>query len=127
MLGSVGPGVQFAFHCRAETCWRLHQGVHRVDAHVQIVLYLVEVAVVLVCDLLRDVAFGYSVHILGRHIQRTDYGGQGIIDALPTTIREITLMLGCVGAGVQFAFTAAFVSISASATSAFTASMHCSG
>ena len=71
VLGGVGPGGQLAFDgglgraCAASA----DQAVEGVDALVEVVLDLVEVAVVGVGDLRRDVALGDPVDVLGRHHQ----------------------------------------------------------
>ena len=52
-----------------------------VDAGVQVVLDLVEVAVVVVGDLRRDVALADPVHIFGSHVDRPDEGVDQVVDA----------------------------------------------
>ena len=57
------------------------QAVHHVDAGVEVVLDLVEVAVVGVGDLRRDVALGDPVHVLGRDVDGCDEGVDQLVHA----------------------------------------------
>jgi hypothetical protein len=74
-----------------------------VDADVQVVLDLVEVAVVGVGDLGRDVALRDAVHVLGGHVQRLDDVVQRQVEAFDD-LAEVALVLGRVGAHRQLAF-----------------------
>ena len=110
VLGGVGAGGQFAFRRRLDQHAGLgHQRVDGVDAVVQVVLDLVEVAVVGVGDLGRDVALGDAVHVLGGDVQRADHRVQRLVDALDD-LAVVALVLGGIGAGGQLAFHGAFVS-----------------
>ena len=72
-LRVVGAGVQLALGGGlGQRRGFGDQAVDRVDALVEVVLDLVEVAVVVVGDLRRDVALGDPVDVLGRHVQRAD-------------------------------------------------------
>ena len=104
VLGGIGACGQLAF----DGGLRQHAGVgdqrvHGIDAGVQVVLDLVEVAVVVVGDPRRNVAFGDPVHILGRDIQRADDRVQRGIHAFDD-FAEVALMLAGVGACGQLAF-----------------------
>ncbi len=79
------------------------QRVNGVDAGVQVVLDLVEVAVVVVGDLGRNVALGDAVDVLGRNIERADDRVQRGVYAL-NDFAVVALMLGGVGASGQLAF-----------------------
>ena len=57
------------------------KAVHHIDAGVEVVLDLVEVAVVGVGDLRRDVALGDPVHIFGRDVDRGHEGVDQLVDA----------------------------------------------
>ena len=103
MLASVGARRQFAFHRRLRQSPVVgHQRVDGVDADVQVVLDFVEVAVVAVGDLRRDVALRDPVHILGGDVQRFDHRVQGLVDAFDD-LAVVALVLGGVGAGGEFA------------------------
>ena len=104
MLGGIGAGGQLAFHGGdAEQVGVGHEGVHGVHALVEVVLDLVEVAVVLVSDLGGDVALGDAVHVAGGHVQGADDGVEAVIHALHD-LAVVALVLGGVGAGGQLAF-----------------------
>ena len=77
--------------------------VQSVDALVEVVLDLVEVAVVAVGDLRRDVALGNAVHVLGGHLQRTDHGVQRGVDALDDRAELQAYQFG-VSAGLELSF-----------------------
>ena len=108
MLGSVGASSEFAFdrgfyqHAGVG-----HQRVDRVDAGVEVVLDFVEIALVGVGDLGRDVAFRDAIHVLGRNVQGPDYGVERLVDALDD-LAVVALVLGGVGAGGEFAFDGGF-------------------
>ena len=82
VLARIGAGGELAVLGALISGSRRHQPVHHVDAVVQVVLDLVEVAVVVVGDLRRDVALGDPVHILGSHVQRADDGVERLVDAV---------------------------------------------
>ena len=89
MFGRIRPRRELAFHRRLrEQVGIGHQRVDRVDALVQVVLDLVEVAVVIVGDLRRYVALGNPVHILGGHVQRSDDRVQGLVDAFHDLLKS---------------------------------------
>ena len=72
MLGGVCTGVELAFDsCLGQHSSIANQHVHCVDALVQVVLDLVEITLVLVSDLLRNIALGDPVYVLGCHVQRS--------------------------------------------------------
>ncbi len=104
MLGGVGAGGQLAVHGGSgEHGGVRHQGVHGIHTLVEVVLDLVEVAVVFVGDLGGDIALGDAVHIAGGHIEGADDGIQAVIHAL-YDLPVVALVLGGVGAGGQLAF-----------------------
>src|ERR1039458_6552582 len=80
-----------------------HQCGDVVDAVVEVVLDLVEVAVVAVGNLRRDVALRDAVHIFGGDVQRPDHRVQGLVHALDN-LAILALVLRCIGAGGQFPF-----------------------
>ncbi len=79
------------------------QRVNGVDAGVQVVLDLVEVAVVVVGDLGRNVALRDPVNVLSGNIERADDRIQRGVYAIDD-LTVIALMLGGVGASGQLAF-----------------------
>ena len=92
--------------CRRRSCASRHarhvgdQGVDGVDALVQVVLDLVEVAVVVVGDLGGDVALGDPVDVLGGHVQRADDRVERVVDAVDDRAELGADQLG-VAAGLQ--------------------------
>ena len=76
--------------------------VDGVDAGVEVVLDLVEVAVVAVGDAGRDVALGDAVDVLGGHVEGPDDRVEGVVDALDDA-EVVALVLGGVGAGCELA------------------------
>ena len=73
MSGCIGTSCQFAFHRRNHQ----HVGVNDqcidiVDRVVEIVFDLIEVAIVVVGDLRRDVPLGDPVDILSCYVQGSD-------------------------------------------------------
>ena len=83
MLGRVGARRQLAFeHGLRQRNAVGDQPADGVDAHVEVVLDLVEVALVSVGDLGRDIAFRDAVHVLGRHVQGLDDRVQHPIETL---------------------------------------------
>ena len=104
VLGGVGAGGELAVHGGlGQHAGVGDQRVDGVDAAVEVVLDLVEVAVVGVGDLGRDVALGDPVDVVGGHVQRADDGVEGLVDALDD-LAEVALVLGGVGAGGELAF-----------------------
>ena len=83
------------------------QRVHGIDAGVQVVLDLVEVAVVVVGDPGRNVAFRNPVHILRRNIERTNDRIQRGVDSLDD-FAIVALVLAGIGACGQLAFYGGF-------------------
>ena len=82
MLGRIGPGGQLAFdRGLGEHVGVGHQSIDRVDALVQVVLDLVEIAVVVVRDLRRDIALADPVDILGRDLIGPTNASHSIVDA----------------------------------------------
>ena len=79
------------------------QRVDGVDAGVEVVLDGVEVAVVVVGDLGRDVALGDLVDIVGGDVQRPDDRVERVVHALDD-LAVVALMLGGVGAGGKTSF-----------------------
>ena len=103
MLGRIGAGFELAFNRGLGQQVRVgDQSVDGVDGLVQVVLERVEVAVVAVGDLWRDVAFRDAVHIACGHIQRADHGVQRVVHALHDPL-EVALVLGRIGAGFELA------------------------
>ena len=76
--------------------------VHRRYQRVQVVLDGVEIAVVGVGDLRRNIALRDHVHIARGHVQRPDHRVQRFVHALDD-LPVIALMLAGVGAGGQLA------------------------
>ena len=102
LLG-VAAGLQLAVQRRLDQLVRfLQQAVHHVDAGVEVVLDLVEVAVVGVGDLRRDVALGDPVDILGGDVDRADEGVDQVVDAADQLAPAAGELLG-VAAGLQLA------------------------
>ena len=82
MFGGIGTSGKLTLDCRFDEDVRVgHEGVEVIDAVVEVVLDLVEVAVVGVGDLRRDITLGDPVYVLCRYIERSDDGIQGIVDA----------------------------------------------
>ncbi|GAM11841.1 hypothetical protein OR1_04159 [Geobacter sp. OR-1] len=103
MFGGIGSGVELAGNGGGgEHVGVGNQGVDGVDGLVEVVLDLVEVAVVGVGDPRRDVAFGDPVDIFGGNVQRPDDRIEGVVDT-GHDLLEFTLMFGGVGAGVELA------------------------
>ena len=101
MLAGVGARGQLAVHRRLDQHAGVgHQRVDRVDAGVEVVLQNVEVAVVGVGDLGRNIAPADPVHIVGGHVQWADDRVQRVVHALHD-LAEVALMLGSVSAGGQ--------------------------
>ena len=104
MLGRVGARRQLAFqHVLRQSHAVGHHTAEGVYAGVQVVLDLIEIAVVGVGDLGRNVALRDPVYVLCRHVQRSDHCIEGLIHALDD-LAEVALMLGRIGTGGQFAF-----------------------
>ncbi len=80
-----------------------HEQIDRIDAAVQVVLDLVEIALVGFRDLLRDISLRDAVHVLRGHVQGADDRIERVVEA-HDDFPEIALELGRIAAGVQFAF-----------------------
>ena len=103
-LVSLATGLQPTFDCRSRQRDTLgDQTVNSFDTVVQVVLDLVEVAVVIVGDLRRDVPLGNPVDIFGCHVERSDDRIQRLVDAFDD-LAEVTAMFGRIGTGIQFSF-----------------------
>ncbi len=50
----------------------------------------------------RDISFGDAIHVLGRHVERSDDGIQCLVDTFHD-LPEVPLVLGSIGAGGQSA------------------------
>ena len=82
MLGSVGPDIELAVQGRLRQQVDIgNQGFYRVDAHIEVVLDLIEIPMIGIGDLRRDIALGYPVHILRCHVQRPDHRVQRLVDS----------------------------------------------
>ena len=104
VLRGVGAGGQSSLRSRPDQQCRLaDQRVDVADAVVQVVLDLVEIAVVIVGNLRRDIALGNAVHVFGGHIQGSDHCVQRAVDAF-NDLAVFALVLRGVGARRQFAF-----------------------
>ena len=69
VLSGIGPDIQFACDCSLGQHVGIgNHGLHRVDAHVEVILDLIEVTVIGIGDLRRDVALGYPVHVLRSNV-----------------------------------------------------------
>ena len=99
----IGTGIQTACHgrFRQHACIG-HQLVHGLDTGVQVVLQRVEVAVVRVGDLGRNIAARDVVHILGGHVQRANHRIQRVVHALHDLL-VFAMVLRGVGTGGQLA------------------------
>ena len=103
MLGRVSTRFELAFHGRlGQQVGVVHQRVDRVDGLVQVVLQRVEVAVVGVGDLRRDVALGDAVHVACGHVQRADHRVQRVVHALDDLL-EVALVFGGIGTRLELA------------------------
>ncbi len=103
MLRYIGARVELPFNSRLHQRPRIfRQGVDRIDAHVQVVLDLVEVTVVVIRDLLGYVTLADPVDVLCGDVQRTYHRVERIVDTLDDLL-EVTVMPGGVGAGVELA------------------------
>ena len=108
MFGSIGTGCEFAIHsCLGQHVGVGDQRIDGVDTGVEVVLEDVEVTVVGVGDLVRDIALGNAVDVTGGHVQWPDHGVQGVIDAFDDGL-EIALMLGRISARRQLAIDGSF-------------------
>ena len=103
VLARVGACGEFAIcRCLDQQSGLVHQRLDVIDAGVEVVLDFVEVAVVAVGDLGRDVALGDTVHVLGRYVQRTNHRVQRGIDALHN-LAVVALVLAGFGACPELA------------------------
>ena len=95
---------QLSFHRRAREHVRIgNHGVDRFDAHVQVVLDVVEIAVVGIRDLGGNIAPADAVHILCRHLQWSDDRVQRVVHAFHD-LAEIALVFRRVRSCRQFSF-----------------------
>ncbi len=76
---------------------RFHKTAKTVDARIEIVFDLIEIAEIDISNLLRDVALGDTIHIGGSHVQRFDDRIQRAVDAVDD-LAEVAFMLGDVSA-----------------------------
>ena len=103
VFSRVGPDIQFAGDCRlGQHVDIVNHRLHRVDAHVEIILDLIKIAVIAIGDLGRDVALGYPVNVLRGYVQRPDHRIQRVVKPFDN-LTEITAVLGNVGSDIQFA------------------------
>ncbi len=104
MLGGVGPGRELPFDARLREHGRIRdQGVHRIDRLVQVVLDRVEIAVVGIDDLRRDVALRDPIHVVRSHVERPDHRVQHVVHDL----KDLGVLVRCrmqIGPGIQFPF-----------------------
>ncbi|TEB11896.1 hypothetical protein Pmgp_01263 [Pelotomaculum propionicicum] len=94
----VGPLVQFPFAAGADYhAYFVNQRVNSANQRVQVVLYFIKVALVLVRNFRRRVAFGDPVDIFRRHVQRPDNRVQHLVD----TVHQVFVIPagGHIGAG----------------------------
>ena len=74
MPGSVGTGGELAFNRGLAQKTRIcNEQIHRVYAHVQIAFQRVKIAIIVICNLRRDITTGYFINIIGSYIKRSDY------------------------------------------------------
>ncbi len=93
MLCRVSTGIKSTFYrcIRQNFCIR-DQLVHCIYTGIQVILDLIEVAIVRIGNLRRNIALRYAVHILSCHIQRTNNRVKSCIYPF-NNLAEITLML----------------------------------
>ena len=93
VFGRIRPCRQFAVHRRAGEHVRIgDHGVDRFDAHVQVVLDVIEIAVVGIRDLLRNISPADAIHVIRRHVQRSDHRVQCFVhpgDDVPVAALEL--------------------------------------
>ena len=103
MLACIGTGFEPAFDRRlGQHIGISHQCIDRADSLVEIVLEGVEIAVVAVGDLWRDVALGDAIDITGSHIERANHGVQGLIDTGDDGLK-VAFMLAGIGPRFELA------------------------
>ena len=103
MPGCVSSGLESALHRSiAEHTGICHKSIYRVNAGIQVVLYLIEVAIVVIGNLRRYVTLTDALHIFGCHIERSDYGIECIVYTLHYS-SEISLVLRRVCSRIQSA------------------------
>ncbi len=93
------PNRQVACRDAARGVGLLRNGI---NALVQVVLDLVEVALIRLGNPGRVVPLGDAVHILGSHVQRPDHRIQGVVDP-GDDLFEVALVLAGIGPGGEFA------------------------
>ena len=102
-LVCVASGIEFAFiGCRHQNVSLFQQIVCHIDQDVQVVLDLVEVAIVAIGDLRGYVSLRDAVHILGRNVQGVDHRVEGLVDSF-NDLPVIALMLGGICASGELA------------------------
>ena len=99
MLGGISACGQLTFNSRLgkQTCVR-NQSVDVVDTIVEVELDFVEVTVVSIGDLWRDIALADAVDIFSGHIERADHRIETIVDS-DDDLLEVPLMFGSISAG----------------------------
>ena len=104
MRGHVNADCQLAFeHGLSQRYAVGDQAADGVDTDVEVVLDLVEVALIDLGDLGRDIAFGDAIHVLGGDVQGLDDVVQRQVEAFQDFL-EVALVFGHVGADRQLAF-----------------------
>ena len=104
MFGCIGPSGKLSFNCSFGKNTRVgDQHVHGINALIEVVLYCIEVAIIGIGYLRRNIAFGNTIYIFRRYVEWPDYRIQAVINSL-NNLAEITLMFGSVRTCGEFAF-----------------------
>ena len=102
MFCSICPGIEFSFYrCIREQVGIRNEAVDCNDTLVEIILDLVEVTVVRVRDLGRNISLRDPVNILGSYIERSDYSIKGSVNPF-NDLPEISLMFCSICPGIEF-------------------------
>ena len=108
MLGSIGTGGELAINSRfGQQAGIGNQQIDGIDTGVEVVLEDVEIAVIGIGDLGRNVALGDAVDVVGGDVQWVDYGVERVVDALDDGL-EIALVFVGIGACGKLAVNSRF-------------------
>ena len=93
MLAGIGTCCQFAFCCGfGKHTGIKNESIYRINSQVEIIFNFIEITIIAVSDLGRNITFTDPVNIFSGHVQRTDNRIEAIINPLDDVF-EIALVL----------------------------------
>ena len=108
MFGCIGACREFTLYSSfSKNACIFYKQSYSINGGIQIVFDFIEITVIVISDLVRDVTFGNSVNIFSSNIQWPYHSVQSIVDTLNNCL-VITLMFRGIGTCCKFTLHSCF-------------------